>query len=100
MGAEIVSQSCRLGEERSFEPLRSVGRFPRQPFMWSLKDGELRGMHLEILILRCNPYQIETSVFIFSFKISKLKSLTLIWEKSLLLRRVCIALYPSLFNTL
>lgn len=44
MGAEIVSQSCRLGEERSFEPLRSVGRFPRQPFMWSLKDGELRGL--------------------------------------------------------
>lgn len=70
MGAKIVSHTCKLGNESSLVLLHPVGKFPRQPFMQQLKD-ELRGMSMDILILRCNPCQIETSVFIFSFKISK-----------------------------
>ncbi|KAM7121232.1 uncharacterized protein WM277_019555 isoform 3-T3 [Molossus nigricans] len=31
--AEVVSHTCRLGNENSFAPLHPVGRFPRQPFM-------------------------------------------------------------------
>lgn len=71
MGAKVVSHTFKLGNESSLVLLHPVGKFPRQPFMQQLKDEELRGMSMDILILRCNPCQIETSVFIFSFKMSK-----------------------------
>lgn len=71
MGEKVVSHTCELGNESLLVLLHPVGKFPRQPFMQQLKDEELRGMSMDILILRCNLCQIETSVFIFSFKMSK-----------------------------
>lgn len=65
MGAKVVSHTCKLGNESSLVPLHPVGTFPRQPFMQQLKDEELRGMYLDILILRCNPCQIENLSFHF-----------------------------------
>ena len=71
MGEKVVSHTCELRNESLLVLLHPVGKFPRQPFMQQLKDEELRGMSMDILILRCNLCQIETSVFIFSFKMSK-----------------------------
>jgi len=71
VGEKVVSHTCELGNESLLVLLHPVGKFPRQPFMQQLKDEELRGMSMDILILRCNLCQIETSVFIFSFKMSK-----------------------------
>ena len=71
MGEKVVSHTCELGNESFLVLLHPVGKFPRQPFMQQLKDEELRGMSMDILILRCNLCQTETSVFIFSFKMSK-----------------------------
>jgi len=71
VGEKVVSHTFELGNESLLVLLHPVGKFPRQPFMQQLKDEELRGMSMDILILRCNLCQIETSVFIFSFKMSK-----------------------------
>lgn len=63
MGAKVVSHTWKLA------PLHPV-KSPMQQFMQHLKDEELRGMYLDILIFRCNPCLIVTSVF-FSFKVIK-----------------------------
>lgn len=62
-----MSHTFKLGNESSLVLLHPVGKFPRQPFMQQLKDeGVKRYVHGHF-VLRCNPCQIETSVFIFSF---------------------------------